>query len=88
MVCNGNLLCYHDVVERNCISSLQSHGKPLEKECCLPGVFRDSGDTPANLNGRLVLLLLCPTFFYRRYSIDVLWWMFYPADIFSDGWTD
>jgi len=35
-------------VERNRISSLQSHGKPLEKECCLPGAFCDSGDTPAN----------------------------------------
>jgi len=35
-------------VERNRISSLQSHGKALEKECCLPGVFCDSGDTPAN----------------------------------------
>jgi len=23
--CNGNLLCYHGAVERNCISSLQSH---------------------------------------------------------------
>ena len=33
--CNGNLLCYHGVVERNRISSLQSHGKALEKECCL-----------------------------------------------------
>ena len=39
--CNGNLLCYHGVVERNRISSLQSHGKTLEKECCLPGVFCD-----------------------------------------------
>jgi len=29
--CNGNLLCYHGVVERNRISSLQSHGKALEK---------------------------------------------------------
>ena len=36
--CNGNLLCYHGVVERNRISSLQSHGKALEKECCLPDV--------------------------------------------------
>jgi len=31
--CNGNLLCYHGVVERKRISSLQSHGKALEKEC-------------------------------------------------------
>jgi len=55
---NSNLLCYHGVVERNRISSLQSHGKALEKECCLPDVFRDSGDTPANLlcelNGHLM----------------------------------
>jgi len=29
--CNGNLLCDHGVVERNCISSLQSRGKALEK---------------------------------------------------------
>ena len=44
-------------MERNCISSLRSNGKALEKECCLPGVFCDSGDTPANLlyelNGHL-----------------------------------
>ena len=33
--CNGNLLCDHGVVERNRIFSLQSHGKALEKECCL-----------------------------------------------------
>jgi len=43
------IYCYHGVVERNRISSLQSHGKVLEKECCLPGIFCDSGDTPANL---------------------------------------
>ena len=29
-------------MERNRISSLQSHGKALEKECCLSGIFRDS----------------------------------------------
>ena len=39
--CNGNLLCDHCVV--------QSHGKALEKECCFPGVFCDSGDTPATV---------------------------------------
>ena len=33
--CNGNLLCDHGVEERNRISSMQSHGKALEKECCL-----------------------------------------------------
>jgi len=27
--CNSNLLCYHGVVERNCISSLHSHGKAI-----------------------------------------------------------
>ena len=47
--CNGNFLCDESVLERNRISSLQSHGKALEKECCLSGVFCDSGDTPANL---------------------------------------
>jgi len=50
-------------VERDRISSLQSHGKALEKECCLPGVFRDSGDTPANLlcelNGHLMPCTNC-----------------------------
>ena len=30
--CNGNLLCDHGVVERNRISSLESHGKALEKK--------------------------------------------------------
>ena len=30
--CNGNLLCDLGVVERNRISSLQSHGKSLEQE--------------------------------------------------------
>jgi len=51
--CNGNLLSDHGVVERNRISSLQSHGKALEKECCLSVVFCDSGDTPANLSCEL-----------------------------------
>jgi len=37
--CNGSLLCYHGVVERNRISSLQSRGKALKKECCLPGII-------------------------------------------------
>jgi len=47
--CNGNLLREHGVVERNRIYSLQSHEKASEKECCVLGVFCDSGDTPANL---------------------------------------
>jgi len=34
--CNGNLLCYHGVVERNRISSFQSHGKALEKGMLSP----------------------------------------------------
>ena len=29
--CNGNFLCYHGVVERNRISSLESHGKAYRK---------------------------------------------------------
>jgi len=55
--------CDHGVVERNRISSLQSHWKALEQECCLPGVFCDSGDTPANLlcqlNGYLMPCTSC-----------------------------
>jgi len=70
--CNGNLLCYHGVVERNRISSLQSHGKALEKECCLPGIFRDSVDTPVNLlcelNGHL---MPCTSCFYGEWVEDV-----------------
>ena len=62
----------HGVVERNRISSLQSHGKALEKECCLPGVFCDSGDTPANLlcelNGHL---MPCTSCFYGKWVEDV-----------------
>ena len=60
------------VVERNRISSLQSHGKALEKACCLPGVFCDSGDTPANLlcelNGHLMPSTSC---FYGKWVEDV-----------------
>ena len=75
--CNGNLLCNHGVVERNRtnrISSLQSHEKVLEKECCLPGIFCDSGDrpTPANLlcelSGHLVA---CTSCFYGKWVEDV-----------------
>ena len=70
--CNGNLLCDHGAVERNRISSLQSHGKALKKECCLPGVFCDSGDTPANLlcelNGHL---MPCTSCFYGKWVEDV-----------------
>jgi len=32
------IYCDYGVAERNRISSLQSHGKVLEKECDLPGV--------------------------------------------------
>ena len=44
----------------------------LEKECCLPGVFCDSGDTPANLlcelNGHL---MPCTSCFYGKWVEDV-----------------
>jgi len=43
---NGNL--HHGVVERNLISSLESHGQVLEKECCLPGIFCDSSELPVS----------------------------------------
>ena len=50
-------------MERNRISSLQSHGKALEKECCLPSVFCDSDGTFANLlcelNGHLMPFTSC-----------------------------
>jgi len=37
----------------------------VEKECCLPGVFCDSGDTPANLLCELSgLLMLCTSCLY------------------------
>jgi len=69
---NGNLFCYHGVVERNRISSLQRRGKALEKECCLPGFFCDSGDTPANLlfelNGHL---MPCSSCFCGKWVKDV-----------------
>ena len=64
-----NLLRDHGVVERNRIASLQSHGKALEKECCLPGVFCDSGDTTVNilceLNGHRSLMP-CTSCLYGR----------------------
>ena len=50
-------------MERNRISSFENNGEVLEKECCLPGVLRDSGDTPANLlrelNGHLKQCTSC-----------------------------
>ena len=59
-------------MERNRISFLQSQGMALEKECCLPGVFCDSGDTPANLlcelNGHLMPCIIC---FYTKWVEDV-----------------
>ena len=70
--CNGNLLCDNGVVVRNRISSLQSHGKALEKECCFPGVFSDSGDTPANLLGELNgHLMPCTSCLYGKCVEDV-----------------
>ena len=42
---------------------MQSYGKALEKECCLPSVFCDSGGTFANLlcelNGHLMPFTSC-----------------------------
>ena len=82
----GNLLGDHGVLERNRISSLESHGKALEKECCLPDVFRDSGDTPANLlcelNGHL---LPCTSCLYGKWVEDVcaghFWVFIYLAEL-------
>jgi len=54
------------------ISSLQSHGKALEKECCLPGVFCDSGDTIANLLCELSgHLMPCTSCLYGKWVEDV-----------------
>ena len=63
--CNGNLLCYHGVVERNRISSLQSDGKALEKECCLRGIFCE---LLCELNGHL---MPCTSCFYGKWVKDV-----------------
>jgi len=75
--CNGNLLCYHGVVERNRISSMQSHGKALEKECCLPVIFCDSGDTPANplceLSGHLMPYSMYQLFLWQMGRRCVCW---------------
>ena len=49
-----------------------SHGKALEKERCLPGVFRDSGDTPANLLCELSgHIMPCSSCFYGKWVEDV-----------------
>jgi len=59
-------------MEGNRISALQSNGKALEKECCLPGIFCDSGDTPANLLGELNgHLMPCTSCFYGKWLKDV-----------------
>ena len=59
----------YSVVEGNRISSLQSHGQALENECCLPGVFCDSGDTLlCELNGHL---MPCTSCFYGKWIEDV-----------------
>jgi len=63
--CNGSLLCDHGVVERNRISSLESHGKTLEKECCLVGVFCNCGDMPVNL------IMPCTSCLYGKWVEDV-----------------
>ena len=59
-------------MERNRISSLQSHGKALGKECCLPGIFYDSGDRPASLLCELFgHLMPCTSYFYGKLVEDV-----------------
>jgi len=82
--CKGNLLCDHGVVERKCISYLQSHGKALEKERSLPGIFCDSGDMPANLlcelNGHL---MPCTSCLYRKWVEDVCYYYYFY--LFIDG---
>ena len=84
--CNGNLLCYHGVVERNRISSLM-HGKALEKKCSLPGVFCDSGDTPANLLCELDgHLLPCTSCFYGKWVEDVCY-CYYEVTMFEMNWA-
>ena len=55
-----SLLCDHGVMKRNDVSSLESHGKALEKRC-LPGVFCDSGDRPANYYAAAIGVALSDT---------------------------
>ena len=56
------------LLERNRIFSLQSHGKALEKEYFLPGVFHNSGNTPADLLCELIgHLMPCTSCFYYYY---------------------
>jgi len=50
--CNGNLLCYHGVVERNRISSLQSHGKATTL-CLLLLLLKISADHMCYVKRRL-----------------------------------
>ena len=58
-------------MERNCISSLHSHEKVLEKEC-FSAVFCDSGDTPANLLCELDgHLMPCTSCLYGKWVEDV-----------------
>jgi len=59
-------------VESDCISSSQSHGKALKKECFLPGVFRENGDTLANLLCELSgHLIPCTSCLYGKWVEDV-----------------
>jgi len=37
------------VLEGDRIPSLKGHGQALKQERCLPGLFCDTGDAPANL---------------------------------------
>ena len=37
------------MLEGDRIPSLKSHGQALKQECCLPGLFCDTGDARENL---------------------------------------
>jgi len=50
--CNGNLLCYHDVVERNRISSLQSHGKAYYYPCIIHTEEQTEAGFLASVSGK------------------------------------
>ena len=48
------------VLEGDRIPSLKSHGQALKQECCLPGLFCDTGDAPC------VIIIIIITIFIER----------------------